>query len=129
MENRIYMRTLSVRLFFRTEILTYGNINIKKSLIRFCDTDKNRTDKVHRINNSHTWKRNLSLSSLISSIKFCLRIPQAQYIRVNLHGQTAHPRSSTRAYSHLKYEPRREKSCFSHMRTTKVQISLRIREV
>ena len=39
------MRTLPVRLFFRTEIRTYGNINIKKRLIRFCDTDKSRTDK------------------------------------------------------------------------------------
>ena len=59
MENRIYMRTLSVRLFFRTEIRTYGNTNIKQRLIRFCDADKSRTDKVRRINNSHTWKRSL----------------------------------------------------------------------
>ena len=49
MENRIYMRTLFVRLFFRTEIRKYGNTKIKKSLIRFCDTDKSRTDKVRRI--------------------------------------------------------------------------------
>ena len=54
------MRTLSVCLFFSTEIRTYGNTNIKKSLIRYCDTDKSRTDKVRRINNSHTWKRSLS---------------------------------------------------------------------
>ena len=60
MENRIYTRTLSVRLFFRTEIRTYGNTNIQKRLIRFSDTDKIRTDKVRRINNSHTWKRSLS---------------------------------------------------------------------
>ena len=45
MENRIYMRTLSVRLFFHTEIRTYRNTNTKKRLIRFCDTDKSRTDK------------------------------------------------------------------------------------
>ena len=48
-----------VCLFFRNEIRTYGNINIKKCLIRFCDTDKSRTDKVCRLNNSHTWKRSL----------------------------------------------------------------------
>ena len=54
MENRIYMPTLSVRVFFRTEIRIYGNTNIKKRLIRFCDTDKIRTDKVRRINNLHT---------------------------------------------------------------------------
>ena len=30
---------------------------------------------------------------------------------------------------HLSLEPRHEKTCFSHMRTTKVQISLRIRAV
>ena len=53
------MRTLSVRLFFRTEIRTYGNTNIKKRLIRFCGTDESRTDKVRRINNSHTWKLSL----------------------------------------------------------------------
>ena len=40
---------------------TYGNTNIKKRLIRFCDTDKSRTDKVRRLNNSHTWKRSLML--------------------------------------------------------------------
>ena len=49
-----------VRLFFRTEIRTYGNTNIKKRLIRFCDTDKSGTDKVRRIINSHTWKRSLN---------------------------------------------------------------------
>ena len=52
-----------VRLFFRTEIRTYGNTNIKKCLIRFCDTDKSRTDKVCRINNSHTWKCSLSVTA------------------------------------------------------------------
>ena len=61
MENRIYLWTLSVRLFFRTEIRTYGNTNIKKRLIRFWDKDKSRTDKVRRINNSHTWKRSLTM--------------------------------------------------------------------
>ena len=40
---------------------TYGNTNIKKRLIRFCDKDKSRTDKVGRLNNLHTWKRSRKL--------------------------------------------------------------------
>ena len=52
-----------VRLFFHTEIRTYGNTNIKKCLIRFCDMDKSRTDKVCQINNLHTWKRSLSVTA------------------------------------------------------------------
>ena len=42
-ENRIYMQTLSVRLFIHAEIRTKGNTNIKYSLIRICDTDKSST--------------------------------------------------------------------------------------
>ena len=45
---------------------TYGNTYIKKRLIRFCDTDKSRTDKVRRKNNSHTWKRSLTIRQLVT---------------------------------------------------------------
>ena len=42
MENRIYMRTLSVRLFFRTEIRTYGNTNINKKSYNVLKHDNGR---------------------------------------------------------------------------------------
>ena len=58
------------RLFSRTEIRTYRNTNIKKLLIRFCDTDKSRTDKVRRINNSHTWKRSLTVKRQFNDLIF-----------------------------------------------------------
>ena len=44
-------------LFIHAEIRTKGNTNIKNSLIQFCDTDKNRTDKVQRMKCTHKRKR------------------------------------------------------------------------
>ena len=49
----------------RAEIRTKGNTNIKNSLIRICEADKNRADKVHRINNTHKSKHSLTMEQYI----------------------------------------------------------------
>ena len=43
------------------KIRTKGNTNIKNSLIRICDTDKSRTDKVRRIKFTHKRLRSLMI--------------------------------------------------------------------
>ena len=50
-------RAISVRINNHADIRTKGNTNIKNSLIRICDTDKNRMDKLRQINNTCTHKR------------------------------------------------------------------------
>ena len=57
-----------MRINIHAEIRTKGNNNIKNSLIRCCDTDKNRMDKVRRIKYMYTHKRKHSLSNPI----YCL---------------------------------------------------------
>ena len=51
----------------RAEIPTKGNTNIKNSLIRVCDTGKNRTEKVRLLNNTHKRKHSLRDESFITS--------------------------------------------------------------
>ena len=45
---------ISARINNRAEIRTKGNTNIKNSLIRICDTEKKRKDKVRRIKSTKT---------------------------------------------------------------------------
>ena len=59
---------ISVWINNRAVIRIKGNINIKNKLIRICDTDKSRTYKVRRINNTHKRKQSLNSVSVLVSL-------------------------------------------------------------
>ena len=54
---------ISVWINNHAEINTRRNTNIKNSFIRFCDTDKKRTDKVRGIKYTHKRKHSLKVHS------------------------------------------------------------------
>ena len=73
----------------REEIRTKGITNIKHSLIRICDTDKNRTDKVRRIKYTHKTKRSLTDLNPTGSIliRMLVNLQLCMYMYVPHNGQ------------------------------------------